>query len=61
MTLHTSLGELEQLVLLAVARLEGSGYGVSIRREIRARVGRQVTLGAVYATLGQGVRQVEAG
>ncbi len=53
MNSRASLGELEQLVLLAVARLEGSGYGVSIQREIGARVGRRVTLGAVYATLGR--------
>lgn len=45
------LGEFEQVVLLAVARLEGEGYGVSIRREIERRTGREVTIGAVYATL----------
>lgn len=45
------LGELEQVVLLAVARLEGEGYGVSIRREIERRTGRAVTVGSVYATL----------
>ena len=45
------LGELEQVVLLAVARLEGDAYGMSIRREIDARTGRSVAIGAVYATL----------
>lgn len=45
------LGEFEQVVLLAVARLEGDGYGVSIRREIERRTGRDVAVGAVYATL----------
>lgn len=45
------LGEFEQMVLLAVARLRGDGYGVSIRREIERRTGRDVTVGAVYATL----------
>ena len=45
------LGEFEQVVLLAVARLEGEGYGVSIRREIERRTGRDVSIGAVYATL----------
>lgn len=45
------LGEFEQVVLLAVARLEGDGYGVSIRREIERRTGRDVTVGSVYATL----------
>lgn len=45
------LGELEQLVLLAVARLEGEGYGVSLRRELEERAERRCSLGAVYATL----------
>ena len=45
------LGEFEQIVLLAVARLAGRGYGVSIRREIEDRTGREVSVGAVYATL----------
>lgn len=45
------LGEFEQVVLLAVARLEGEGYGVSVRREIERRTGRDVTVGSVYATL----------
>lgn len=45
------LGEFEQLVLLAIARLDGDGYGVTIRREIERRAGREVTIGAVYATL----------
>lgn len=45
------LGEFEQIVLLAVARLLGEGYGVTIRREIERRTGRDVTIGAVYATL----------
>jgi DNA-binding PadR family transcriptional regulator len=45
------LGEFEQVVLLAVARLEGQAYGMRIRREIEARGGRHVSIGAVYATL----------
>lgn len=45
------LGEFEQIVLLAVLRQENSGYGMSIRREIEDCVGREVTIGAVYATL----------
>lgn len=44
-------GEFEQVVLLAVARLRGRGYGVSIRQEIEQQAGREVTVGAVYATL----------
>ena len=45
------LGEFEQLVLLAVARLDEGAYGMSIRREIEACSGRHVAIGAVYATL----------
>ncbi len=45
------LGEFEQIVLLAVARLEGQGYGMTIRREIEARTGRNVSIGPVYSTL----------
>lgn len=45
------LGEFEQVVLLAVARLGDDGYGVTIRREIEERAEREVSVGAVYATL----------
>ena len=45
------LGELEQIVLLAVAHLDADAYGMSIRREIDQRTGRSVAIGAVYATL----------
>lgn len=45
------LGEFEQVVLLAVAHLEGSGYGMSVRQEIERRTGRDVAVGSVYATL----------
>jgi PadR family transcriptional regulator PadR len=45
------LGEFEQIVLLAAARLGDESYGMAIRREIEARAGRQVSIGAVYATL----------
>lgn len=44
-------GEFEQIVLLAVARLSGEGYGMTIRREIEWRTGRPVSIGAIYATL----------
>ena len=45
------LGEFEQVVLLAVARLETDAYGMRIRSEIEDRAGRQASIGAVYATL----------
>jgi DNA-binding PadR family transcriptional regulator len=47
----TYLGEFEQIVLLAVVRLQAEAYGTSIRREIEARGGRTVSIGAAYATL----------
>jgi PadR family transcriptional regulator PadR len=45
------LGEFEQTVLLAVLRQNDEGYGMSIRREIEECAGREVSIGAVYATL----------
>ncbi len=46
-----SLGEFEYLVLLAVLRLNNGAYGMRVRREIAERTQRDVTIGAVYATL----------
>ena len=45
------LGEFEYLVMLAVLRLGKDAYGMRVRQEIAARTGRDVTIGAVYATL----------
>ena len=45
------LGEFEELVLLAVARLQDDAYGMNVRREIEQRTGRSVSIGAVYATV----------
>jgi DNA-binding PadR family transcriptional regulator len=45
------LGDFEQIVLLAVLRLEANAYGMAVRREIEARTGRETSIGAVYATL----------
>jgi DNA-binding PadR family transcriptional regulator len=45
------LGEFEQLVLLALLRVGEGAYGMAIRREIQARAQREVSIGAVYATL----------
>ena len=45
------LGEFEQMVLLAVARLKAEAYGMAVRTEIAERTGREVTIGAMYATL----------
>ena len=45
------LGEFEHLILLAILRLGEDAYGMRVRSEIADRTGRDVTIGAVYATL----------
>jgi DNA-binding PadR family transcriptional regulator len=45
------LGEFEHIILLALLRLEDQAYGVTVRREIEFRIKREVSIGAVYATL----------
>lgn len=45
------LGEFEILVLAALIRLDDNAYGVSIRNEIEQRTDRNVSVGALYATL----------
>jgi PadR family transcriptional regulator len=47
---HT-LGDFEQLILLALVRLGDDAYGVSIRTEIERRTGRAVSAGALYTAL----------
>ena len=46
-----NLGELEQLMLLALLQLGGESYGASIRAEILDRIGRSITPGTIYPTL----------
>jgi PadR family transcriptional regulator, regulatory protein PadR len=45
------LGEFEHIVVLALLRLGDQAYGVTVRQEIEARIGRDVSIGAIYATL----------
>ena len=45
------LGEFEHIVILALLRLSDRAYGVTVRQELEARTGREVSIGAVYATL----------
>jgi DNA-binding PadR family transcriptional regulator len=47
------LGEFEFMVLLAVLRLGDDAYGVTIRNAITHYTSRDVTLGAIYKTLGR--------
>jgi PadR family transcriptional regulator, regulatory protein PadR len=51
MTLPAYLGEFEQLLLLAVLRLDADAYGLDIARELEARAGRSVSRGALYTSL----------
>ena len=51
MTPTLNLGEVEQLILLAILRLGGEAYGVSIRAELAERAGRNIAPGALYTTL----------
>jgi PadR family transcriptional regulator, regulatory protein PadR len=46
-----SLGEFEQIVLLAILRLGDNAYGVTIRSEIAACTRRDPAPGALYTTL----------
>ena len=45
------MGEFEQLVLLALLRLNNDAYGMEVREEIEKRTGREISYGAVYTTL----------
>ena len=45
------LGEFEHIVVLALLHLSGRAYGVTVRQEIETRIGREVSIGAIYATL----------
>src|SRR4029079_1075685 len=45
------LGDLEEIVLLAVVRCEPEASGIALRQEIEDQSGRSVAIGAVYAVL----------
>ena len=45
------LGAFEEQVLLAVVRTGDDAFGMAVRRELELVTGRDVTVGAVYATL----------
>jgi len=46
-----TLGEFEQAVLLAIIRLGFNAYGVPIRHDLSQRLGRPVSVGAIYTAL----------
>jgi PadR family transcriptional regulator PadR len=48
---QASLGEFEQLLLLAVLQLKGRATGTSISTELEERADRRVSRGALYSAL----------
>jgi DNA-binding PadR family transcriptional regulator len=46
-----SLGEFEQLILLALVRLRDNAYGATIHQEVQNRTRRPISISAVYTTL----------
>jgi PadR family transcriptional regulator PadR len=48
---HAPLGVLEEQIVVAVLRTRGDAYGMHVRREIERVTGRDLAIGAVYATL----------
>lgn len=48
---HAPLGVLEEQVIVAVLRMRDEAYGMNVRREIERLTGRDLAIGAVYATL----------
>jgi PadR family transcriptional regulator, regulatory protein PadR len=51
MTDISPLGTFEEQVMLAVLRTGDEAYGMNVRRELESVTGRDVAIGAVYATL----------
>ena len=51
MTRQASLGEFEQLLLLAVLRLGVEAFGARIGAELEHKAGRRVSRGALYSSL----------
>jgi PadR family transcriptional regulator PadR len=49
--MDVTLGEFEQLVLIAIVRLGDEAYGATVRREIEERARRRLSISAVYTTL----------
>ena len=50
-SIHAPLGVLEEQVVVAVLRTGEDAYGMHVRREIEQVTGRDIAIGAVYATL----------
>lgn len=48
---NNTIGELEELVLLIVAKLSEEAYGIAIKNEIETRTGRELSISAIHSTL----------
>ena len=48
---ESSLGEFEQVVLLAILRQRESAFALEVRRDLEAESGRSISRGAFYTTL----------
>lgn len=51
MSARIYLGELEELILLMIALIDGEAYGVSITEELEAQTRRVITISAAHAAL----------
>jgi DNA-binding PadR family transcriptional regulator len=51
MASRSQLGDLEELVILAVLRRGENAYGASIREELKQRADRAVSVSTIYVTL----------
>lgn len=47
------LGEFEEIVILTIGVLYKEAYGVAIKKEIEARLSRNVSMGALHTALGR--------
>ncbi len=45
------LGEFEELIMLIAVMMKDEAYGLALCREIKGQTGRNVTIGAVHATV----------
>ena len=45
------LGEFEHIVLLTIMRLNNDAYGVTVRQQVKQLIDRDVSIGALYATI----------
>jgi len=45
------LGEFEEIIMLTIGILYKEAYGVAIKKEIEARLSRQVSMGAMHTAL----------